>query len=86
MLRAEFGDHFDYSMATDDAGIHLIITCHEQNAGSLRDRVPGKYKGFRVLIMHNNELRRDNIRKEKEKYEEELKNFEEELKKFETES
>jgi hypothetical protein len=79
MMRAEYGDHFDYSLATDDAGIHLIITCHEQNAKSLRDRVPLKYEGFRVVIMHNNEVRRDNLRKEKEQYEEELKKMEQEL-------
>tara|TARA_R110000824_G_scaffold248115_3_gene437234 strand:+ start:3126 stop:3422 length:297 start_codon:yes stop_codon:yes gene_type:complete len=79
MLRSEFGEHFDYSMATDDAGVHLIITCHEQNAGGLRSRVPGKYEGFRVLVMHGNEVRRDNLRKEKEQYEEELKKIEEAL-------
>jgi mannose/fructose-specific phosphotransferase system component IIA len=66
-------------MATDDAGIHLIITCHEQNAKALRDRVPLKYEGFRVVIMHNNEVRRDNLQKEKEQYEEELKKMEQEL-------
>ena len=76
LMRTEFGTHFDYSIATDDAGVHLIITCHEQNARSLRERVPLKYEGFRVIIMHGNEVRRDNLRKEKELYEQELKEME----------
>ena len=76
MLRAEYGDHFDYGVTTDDAGIHIIITCHEQNARSLRERVPLKFEGFRVVVMHGNEVRRDNLRKEKELYEQELKEME----------
>ena len=76
LLRTECGKHFDYSVATDDAGVHLIITCHEQNARSLRERVPIKFEGFRVIVMHGNEIRRDNLRAEKEKYEQELKEME----------
>ena len=76
LLRKEYGDHFDYSMATDDAGVHLIITCHQENANSLRERVPLKFEGYRVIIVHNNETRREILRKEKEELENALKELE----------
>ena len=76
LLRKEYGAHFDYSIATDDAGIHIVITCHQENAASLRDRAPVKFEGYRVLVLHNNETRRDNLRKEKEELENAIKELE----------
>ena len=76
LLRKEYGEHFDYETQTDDAGPHLVIICHQDNANSLRTRVPLKFEGYRVIIMHNNETRRDNLRKEKEELENALRELE----------
>jgi len=69
LLKEEYGNHFEYETATDDAGIHLVIICHEKNAKQLRERVPLKYDGFRVIIMHGNEDRRDREAKEQLEFE-----------------
>jgi len=69
LLKEEYGDHFDYSAATDDAGLHLVITCHEKNAKQLRERIPLKFEGFRVIIQHGNEERRDRETKEQLEFE-----------------
>jgi hypothetical protein len=69
LLKDKYGGHFEYEMATDDAGLHLVIVCHESNAKQLRERVPLKYEGFRVIIQHGNEERREQEIKEQLEYE-----------------
>ncbi len=69
LLEDKYGKHFEYEMSTDDAGLHLVIKCHESNAKQLRERVPLKYEGFRVIIQHNNEDRREKELKEQLEYE-----------------